>query len=172
MILSFTYGTVSALVVTVNQSLAHTLLGAWRLIGYGELNANEVYTCCVIVVFFITLPLCFKNLQNTKAFTVVIMWCRFLAIAILLLVGIYKCIERLERESLGSILQDVPLWKPSGFVAVFGNSVFLCGIHHYLPSMISPLKEQTQASQGDNHRLFVMLSPHRFNLRHSPGGMG
>lgn len=145
MILSFTYGTVSALVVTVNQSLAHTLLGAWRLIGYGELNANEVYTCCVIVVFFITLPLCFKNLQNTKAFTVVIMWCRFLAIAILLLVGIYKCIERLERESLGSILQDVPLWKPSGFVAVFGNSVFLCGIHHYLPSMISPLKEQTQA---------------------------
>ena len=83
--------------------------------------------------------LCFKNLQNTKKFTVVIMWCRFLAIAILLVVGIYKSIQRVRHESF-EILQDIPLWKPSGFVAVFGNSVFLCGIHHYLPSMTPGLQ--------------------------------
>ena len=41
MILAFTYGTVSALVVTVNQSLAHTLLGAASLMGYAELDENE-----------------------------------------------------------------------------------------------------------------------------------
>jgi uncharacterized membrane protein len=41
MILAFTYGTVSALVVTVNQSLAHTLLGAASLMGYAELGENE-----------------------------------------------------------------------------------------------------------------------------------
>lgn len=145
MILAFTYGTVSALVVTVNQSLAHTLLGAASLMGYAELGENEVYTPSVIAVFFITLPLCFKNLQNTKKFTVVIMWCRFLAITILLIVGVYKSIERFRHENLKEIMLDVPLWKPRGFVAVFGNSVFLCGIHHYLPSMISPLEQQTQA---------------------------
>ena len=97
--------------------------------------SQEVYTPCVIAVFFITLPLCFKNLQNTKKFTVVIMWCRFLAITILLIVGVYKSIERFRHENFQQIMLDVPLWKPSGFVAVFGNSVFLCGIHHYLPSM-------------------------------------
>ena len=95
---------------------------------------QEVYTPCVIAVFFITLPLCFKNLQNTKKFTVVIMWCRFLAITILLIVGVYKSIERFRHENLKEIM--LPLWKPRGFVAVFGNSVFLCGIHHYLPSML------------------------------------
>ena len=41
MILAFTYGTVSALVVTVNQSLAHTFLGAASLLGYAELGENE-----------------------------------------------------------------------------------------------------------------------------------
>ena len=143
MILVFTYGTVSALVVTVNQSMAHTILGAASLLGYPEPDEDQVYTCCVVAVFFITLPLCFKNLQNTKKFTVVIMWCRFLAIAILLTVGVCKSIERLQEEGLEAI--RIPLWRPSGFVAVFGNSVWLCGIHHYLPSMISPLEEQTKA---------------------------
>lgn len=42
MILAFTYGTVSALVVTVNQSLAHTLVGAANLLGYSDLDGNEV----------------------------------------------------------------------------------------------------------------------------------
>ena len=114
------------------------------------IEQQEVYTPCVIAVFFITLPLCFKNLQNTKKFTVVIMWCRFLAISILLIVGVYKSIVRFQNEDFHEIMQDVPLWKPSGFVAVFGNSVFLCGIHHYLPSMFP----------GSLTEFFFLISAH------------
>lgn len=145
MILAFTYGTMAALVVTVNQSLAHTVLGAANLMGFFSLEEDGVYTCCVVVVFFITLPLCFQNLQKTKAFTVVIMWCRFVAIIFLLVIGMYKSLKRFQAEGVQQVLEDVPLWKPSGFVAVFSNSIFLFGIHHYLPSMISPLEKQAEA---------------------------
>jgi len=145
MILSFTYGTASALVVTVNQSLSHTVLSVIELLGYDGPDAQLTYMVCVVITFCITLPLCFANLQNTKKFTMVIMCFRFLAIAVLLVIAIWRSIERVRIEGSSAVLANVPLWKPEGFCAVFGNAVFLCGIHHYLPSMLSPLEPQEKA---------------------------
>jgi len=145
MILSFTYGTASALVVTVNQSLGHTVISAIELVGFHAPDQNSAYMACVVATFFITLPLCFANLQNTKKFTMVIMCFRFLAIFILLVIGSLKSLQRIQNEGTQAVFKDVPIWNPDGFVAVFGNAVFLCGLHHYLPSMISPLEPQQKA---------------------------
>eukprot|EP00930_Biecheleria_cincta_P006299 TRINITY_DN107295_c0_g1_i1.p1 TRINITY_DN107295_c0_g1~~TRINITY_DN107295_c0_g1_i1.p1 ORF type:complete len:551 (-),score=97.69 TRINITY_DN107295_c0_g1_i1:73-1692(-) len=145
MILCFTYGTATALVVTVNQSLSHTVASALELAGYTAPSENLTYHACVLVSFVITLPLCFANLQNTKKVTMVVMVCRFVAIAILVLVGGLKSMERVKNEGFDAVVKSIPLWKPDGFVGVFGNAIFLFGLHHYMPSMISPLEPQHRA---------------------------
>lgn len=145
MILCFTYGTATALVVTVNQSLSHTVASALELAGLSVPSENLTYHACVVVSFVITLPLCFANLQNTKKVTMVVMVFRFIAIAILVLVGALKSMERVQNEGVDAVLKSIPLWKPDGFVGVFGNAIFLFGLHHYMPSMISPLEPQHRA---------------------------
>lgn len=37
------------------------------------------------------------------------------------------------------------MWNIGEFASVYGNAVFLYGLHQYLPSMVSPLEKQTQA---------------------------
>lgn len=145
MILSFTYGTATALVVTVNQSLSATVASALELAGFTAPSENIIYHACLVVSFMITLPLCFANLQNTKKVTMVVMVCRFTAIAILVLVGSIKSMERMQTEGVDAVVKSIPLWKPDGFVGVFGNAIFLFGLHHYMPSMISPLEPQHRA---------------------------
>ncbi|CAE8604857.1 unnamed protein product, partial [Polarella glacialis] len=147
MVLTFTYGTAAALVVTVNQSLAHTVVSAASMLDNNEssMDCDAVYVVCVICSFCVTLPLCFTNLQKTKKYTIVIMCLRFLAIATLILVASIQSWDRLQQEGTAAVLQRVPLWRPEGFVPVFSNAVFLCGIHHYIPSMISPLEPQRLA---------------------------
>lgn len=144
MILSFTYGTAAALVVTVNQSLAHTMVSVAEQMGNESFSADTSYLACVVLTFFVTLPLCFTNLQKTKHFTFVVMCLRFVAVVVLLAVSINRSVQRVKQEGW-SVIEGIPMWRPEGFVAVFGNGVFLCGIHHYLPSMISPLEEQDAA---------------------------
>lgn len=145
MILSFTYGTATALVVTVNQSLSATVASALELAGSTAPSENILYHACLVVSFVITLPLCFANLQNTKKVTMVVMVFRFTAIAILVLVGSIKSMERMQIEGVDAVVKNIPLWKPDGFVGVFGNAIFLFGLHHYMPSMISPLEPQHRA---------------------------
>jgi len=146
MVVTFTYGTACALTVTVNTSMAHTYCSAVSLISEtSECDADKAYRYCVIVSFCITLPLCFANLQKTKNFTIVIMVFRFIAIAIMIAIGGYKAVGRLQEEGSVTVLSQVPTWEPENFMAVFGNAVFLFGIHHYLPSMISPLEPQRLA---------------------------
>jgi len=144
-ILSFTYGTAAALVVTVSESLGHTAVSAAALIGLHPPAQNTAYTASVIFAFFTTLPLCFTNLQKTKKFTIGIMILRFLAIGIILVVASVKSFQRISTEGFSNVVQSIPMWRPEGFVAVFGNSIFLCCLHHYLPSMISPLDPQEKA---------------------------
>ncbi|CAJ1404711.1 unnamed protein product [Effrenium voratum] len=143
-IVSYTYGTASALVVTVATSWGHTMQNIATLCGL-ELDEMLAYNVSVIISFLITVPLSFADLQKTKKFTFVIMVCRFAAILILLLVASWQSYRRVQEEGWTTVMKGVPLWQPSGFVAVFGNSVFLFGLHHYLPSMMSPLEPQSQA---------------------------
>lgn len=146
MVLSFTYGTASALVVTVNQSLAHTTCNVMGLAGIGDrCDASIAYHVCVIGTFFVTLPLCFTNLQKTKRFTMVIMVLRFTAIFLLILVSSVRAARRWRDEGCASMLHGLPLWRSENFMAVFGNAVFLFGIHHYIPGMIAPLEPQRMA---------------------------
>lgn len=146
MIISFTYGTASALTVTVNESLSHTACSVIGLASPGTAcDEDFAYKCSVFVAFFITLPLCFADLQKTKKFTMIIMVCRFIAIGLMLLIAGSRSAERLAEEGASAVLETTPLWIPGNFMAVFGNAVFLFGIHHYLPSMISPLEPQVKA---------------------------
>ena len=48
------------------------------------------------------------------------MWCRFLAISILLTVGFWKSIERIQRESLQSVVEE------SSFLLVTVSCVCVC----------------------------------------------
>eukprot|EP00439_Symbiodinium_sp_Y106_P008216 s3311_g1.t1 len=68
-IIVFTYGTASALVVTVCESLGHTVVSATAMLGFAPPSQNDAYTGSVIGSFLTTLPLCFTNLQKTKKFT-------------------------------------------------------------------------------------------------------
>mmetsp|Transcript_132720 Transcript_132720/g.343433 ORF Transcript_132720/g.343433 Transcript_132720/m.343433 type:complete len:540 (+) Transcript_132720:65-1684(+) len=146
MVVVFTYGTASALAVTVNSSLSHTFCAAKALATNNEdCDDDAVYSVCVIISFFITLPLCFANLQKTKKFTQVIMMLRFIAIAIMLAVATWMAAGRVAKEGSTAVLKTLPMWHSENFMSVFGNAVFLFGIHHYLPSMISPLEPQTKA---------------------------
>jgi len=144
-IIVFTYGTASALVVTVCESLGHTVVSATAMLGFAPPSQNDAYTGSVIGSFLTTLPLCFTNLQKTKKFTVVIMIFRFLAIGIILLVGCFRSAQRFSAEGFTNVVQSIPMWKPEGFVSVFGNAIWMGCLHHYLPSMISPLEPQREA---------------------------
>jgi len=149
MVVVFTYGTAAALCVTVNSSLSHTYCSAKALAtGNEDCDADAVYSCCVVVSFCLTLPLCFANLQKTKSFTQVIMVLRFIAIAIMLAVGSQKAAGRIFQEGGAVVLKQLPMWESQNFMSVFGNAVFLFGIHHYLPSMISPLQPQIKAPRA------------------------
>lgn len=72
MILSFTYGTATALVVTVNVTLGNVYCSAVSLLGGGACDTPEgiskdlAYHLSVAVSFCVTLPLCFADVQKTK----------------------------------------------------------------------------------------------------------
>merc|ERR550534_280625 len=78
-------------------------------------------------------------------FTVAIMVCRFVAIFVMLAIGVMKSVERIQTEGSEAVMAHVPLWAPGNFMAVFGNAIWLFGLHMYLPSMISPLEPQSKA---------------------------
>jgi len=84
-------------------------------------------------------------MQKTKPFMMVIMVLRFIAIFFLIVISSVKTAGRLNTEGFDAVVQGIPLWNPGNFMSVFGNAVFLFGIHHYLPSMVSPLEPQKSA---------------------------
>lgn len=144
MILCFTYGTSTALVVMVNSSLSSAATGMLDNAGW-VFDKDLVYRLCVAFTFVVTLPLCFANLQRTKKFTMVIMVCRFLAIILILVASGQRAAARLADEGAWNVIGNLPMWRPDHFMAVFGNAVFLFGLHHYLPGMVAPLEPQQEA---------------------------
>lgn len=145
-VLAFTIGTAIALTVTVNSSLSHTICHGVEILGLPPLDPNKVYPFCVVGQFLLTLPLCFTDLQKTKQFTTYIMYLRFTAIGLMVLASSVHVYGRISAEGSTEVLRGIPLWNMNGFVPVFSNAVFLAGLHHYLPSMISPLQPQRQAN--------------------------
>uniref|UniRef100_A0A7S2JKZ4 Amino acid transporter transmembrane domain-containing protein n=1 Tax=Zooxanthella nutricula TaxID=1333877 RepID=A0A7S2JKZ4_9DINO len=106
-----------------------------------------MYKYCVCGTFLITLPMCFGDLQKTKNFTYVIMTARFIAVVLMVTISSMRSYHRFQEEGAAQVLSTVKLWETDQFMAVFGNGVFLFAIHHYLPSMISPLEPQRKAPQ-------------------------
>jgi len=142
----YTIGSSIALTVTVNESLAHTVetVLAMALPGH-TWSGDAIYRICVLVSFSVALPLCFSNLQKTRSTVVVVMVLRFTAIVLMLVIATSISVERFRTEGVWEVVQRVPMWEPSNMMGVFGNSIFLYGLHHYLPAMISPLEEQAKA---------------------------
>lgn len=143
-ILSAGYGVLAAMVVSVSQSLANTAPVLTEAVGV-SLDPDFAYRPCVLLTFFITLPLCFADLQKTKKFTLVLMALRCLAIIFMLAASTQRAVERWQQLGSDVVLRQLPLWKPEEFMAVFGNAVCLFALHHYIPSFVAPLQNQTQA---------------------------
>lgn len=149
-VLIFCLGTVTALVVTVSKSLRGTACSTVDLASHGVYQCGAqsetlIYKCFVVITFCLELPLCFADIQKTKRFTMVIMVVRFTAIACLLLVSSVFAGRRIHREGWTAVQNQLPLWNPGEFASVYGNAVFLYGIHQYVPSMVSPLENQKRA---------------------------
>eukprot|EP00439_Symbiodinium_sp_Y106_P086181 s218_g31.t1 len=60
--------------------------------------------------------------------------------------------QRFSAEGFTNVVQSIPMWKPEGFVSVFGNAIWMGCLHHYLPSMISPLEPQREAPGNLGHQ--------------------
>jgi hypothetical protein len=136
--------------VTVNKSLRGTACSTVDLASGGVHQCDEhsetlIYKCSVVVTFFVVLPLCFADIQKTKRFTMGIMVVRFIAIACLLLISSIFAGRRIHREGWPAVQSQLPLWNTEAFASVYGNAVFLYGLHQYLPSMVSPLEDQKRA---------------------------
>lgn len=149
-VLIYVLGTATALVVTVNKSLRGTVCSTVDLASSGvhQCDAGSealIYRCSVVATFFVVLPLCFADMQKTKKFTMGIMVVRFIAIACLLIISSIFAGQRIQREGWTTVQNQLPLWNTGEFASVYGNAVFLYGVHAYLPSMVSPLETQTRA---------------------------
>ncbi|CAK0839204.1 unnamed protein product, partial [Prorocentrum cordatum] len=179
-VMIYVLGTATALVVTVNKSLRGTMCSAVDLASNGVHQCDVhsgviIYKCSVVVTFFLVLPLCFADIQKTKRFTMGIMVVRFIAIACLLLISSWFAGQRIHREGWSAVQGQLPMWNIGEFASVYGNAVFLYGLHQYLPSMVSPLEKQTQAPWVILAAFLIgaaMLRDHPQRVRHSHGGLG
>jgi len=139
-IVLFIYGSLSAFVVTVNTSLANTLVQASKWTHQGLKTIDELYPWCLVVTFIIAFKLCLGDVQKTKIFTVVVMIVRFVAMVFMMSAALQTVME--EKIDFHDAVIDMPQWNTEKFNLVFGNCVYVFSLHHCLPSMIAPLKHQ------------------------------
>jgi len=139
-IILFIYGSLCAFVVTVNTSLANTLVQATKWTKQQPMQIDDFYPCCLILTFLIAFKLCLGDVQKTKTFTMIVMIVRFIAMVLMLSAAFERVVH--EEMDIFDAVSDLPQWNTERFSIVFGNCVYVFSLHHCLPSMIAPLKHQ------------------------------
>lgn len=135
------YGANTVLVVLVNKALSHATVSVMSMFG-GFADESMVYRVCLIVTLCVIFPLCLRDLQRTKKFTLYLMVFKFTAISLFMIVSTVKAVERVQAEGASAVFSAIPTWNMDYVALVFGNAVFLFCQHHMLPSMVAPVQPQ------------------------------
>lgn len=143
----YAYGVLTVYVISGCTSLAKQVGTIWGIDAYYP-------TLCCFVLF--VSPICLLDFQKTRPLQVGIGMVRLFSVLLMIvimarhmtLVGSEDTKETRsedEDDSKFDLLDrtefsEMPLWRPQGLPALFGNAAFIFMIHHSIPGLVFPLR--------------------------------
>lgn len=131
----YAYGVLTVYVISGVSSLA-------KEIGFVG-GIDSYYIILVCFVLFVT-PICFLDFQKTRPLQICIGAVRLIVVVMMM----FFMVRWLIRQDKDVESRPIPLFNLDGIPDLFGNSAFIFMVHHSIPGLVFPLKDQRHAPRA------------------------